>query len=324
MLTCLLITGYTGYAAGNDKIIFTANQNWLSRIYVLDLGGGVVDFHEYDFYRFCGMEVVEGELYVAEAFAPRLYKVDPQTGNLEVIVDDWSLYYFYDVAFDGTYFYLDEWDLNRYDIDGNYAGTAAFDEYVLGCAWDGQYFWTLDDHNLIKCWNLSAWPEVRHVPSNDFVPPSPQCRGLWFDGEYFWSAESGDTPGTIYKFNHHGDVVRQWDEPAFSGWGAVLWTDPATVAPELLQPDLTLSLRGNHPNPFNPTTVIRFELERRELVELSIYDVLGRKVNTLLLDILPAGCHEKAWHADGLASGVYWARLAAGDRFDTHKMVLLK
>jgi hypothetical protein len=47
---------------------------------------------------------VDGQLYVAEAFAPRVYKVDPATGDLQVFIDDWSLYYFYDVAFDGTYF----------------------------------------------------------------------------------------------------------------------------------------------------------------------------------------------------------------------------
>jgi len=84
------------------------------------------------------MEVVNNELYAVDAFAPRLYKVDIETGDLEVIIDDWSLFYFYDVAFDGTYFYVTEWDLNRYDINGVKNGTAPFDEDVFGSAWDGQ------------------------------------------------------------------------------------------------------------------------------------------------------------------------------------------
>jgi hypothetical protein len=138
LMTGLVLAGPAIFESTASEIIFTANQSWLSRIYVLDEGADVLAFHEYDFYRFTGMEVVGGELYIAEAFAPRLYKVDPYSGDLEVIIDDWSLYYFYDVAFDGEYFYVDEWDLNRYDIDGNYAGTASFDENVLGCAWDGQ------------------------------------------------------------------------------------------------------------------------------------------------------------------------------------------
>ena len=108
--------------SARDLMVFTANQEFLSRIYVMDTTGSVIDFHEYDFYRFVGMEVVDDELYVADAFAPRVYKIEPITGDLDVFIDDWSLYYFYDVAFDGTYFYVDEWDLNRYDINGNYAG----------------------------------------------------------------------------------------------------------------------------------------------------------------------------------------------------------
>lgn len=312
-------------AFADDVMVFTANQEFLSRIYLMDTTGTVIDYHQYDFYRWVGMEVVNGELYIAEAFAPRVYKVDPVTGDLEVIIDDWSLYYFYDVAFDGTYFYVDEWDLNRYDINGNYAGTASFDEYVLGCAWDGQYFWTLDDANLIKCWDLSGWPTIIPVPASNFTPPSPQCRGLCFDGEYFWSAESGDTPGLIYQFNHDGKVVQQWSEPAFSGWGAVLIKDPETgFSSPQLSGCTALRLESNHPNPFNPVTTIRFTLQDAGFVELSIYNAAGRKVETLFCNNLDAGVHEVTWRADGLASGVYWARLKAAGLIDTHKMVLLK
>jgi hypothetical protein len=209
-----------------DIIVYTANQEWLSRIYLLRMDGTVLNYFEYEFYRFVGMEVVNNELYVAEAFAPRVYKVDLHTGGLDVFIDDWSLYYFYDLAFDGTYFYVDEWDLNRYDVNGNKDGMASFDEYVLGCAWDGSHFWTLDDYNLIKCWDISSWPTIIPVPDNHFAPPSPESRGLWFDGIHFWTAESkDDILGKIYKFNHGGQVVQEWTEPAFSGWAACVILD---------------------------------------------------------------------------------------------------
>ncbi|UCG53352.1 MAG: T9SS type A sorting domain-containing protein [Candidatus Latescibacterota bacterium] len=332
-LTFLLIWTVCGASAtlspetthADDVMIFTANQEFLSRIYVLDTAGNVVDFHQYDFYRFVGMEVVEGELYVAEAFAPRVYKVDPETGDLDVFIDDWSLFYFYDVAFDGTYFYVDEWDLNRYDINGDYAGTASFDEDVLGCAWDGEYFWTLDDTNLIKCWDLSGWPSVTAVPDNNFTPPSPQCRGLYFDGEYFWSAESGDTPGWIYKFDYSGKPIEEWVEPAFSGWGTALIEDPGTgISPKPLSADIAFGLKGNYPNPFNPTTTIHFTLPRAGFAELTVYDVTGRRIRTLISTFMEAGVHKVPWDAAGLASGVYWALLRAGGRTATHKMWLLK
>ena len=47
------------------------------------------------------------------------------------------------------------------------------------------------------------------------------CRGLWFDGVYFWTAESyEDSLGYIYQFDYNGDIVNQWLEPAYSGWSA--------------------------------------------------------------------------------------------------------
>jgi hypothetical protein len=212
-----------GERYSEDLIVFTANQEWLSRIYVLTTYGSVVRYFEYEFYRFADLEVVNNEVYAAEAFAPRVLKVDLHTGALEVIVDDWSLYYFYDVAFDGVHFYVNEWDLNRYTIDGTKTGTASFDGSVWGGAWDGEYYWTVTDENLIKCWDLSQWPTVTEVPENAITPPSPECRGLWFDGQDFWTAESIEsTRGYIYRFDYSGSIQKQWLEPAFQGWGACL------------------------------------------------------------------------------------------------------
>ena len=137
----------------------------MSRIYFLRMDGSVISYFHYDPYRFVDMEVVDNELYASEAFAPRVLKVDLHTGELDVIVDDWTLYYFYGLAFDGTYWYLDEWDLNRYELDGTKDGVAPFDEEVMGAAWDGVYLWTLNhEENRIKCWSVASWPLMIEVP----------------------------------------------------------------------------------------------------------------------------------------------------------------
>jgi hypothetical protein len=219
------VAGTPGSESPSEEIIlFTANQDFMSRIYLLRMDGSVITYFHYDPYRFVDMEVVGNELYAAEAFAPRVLKVDLHTGELDVIVDDWTLYYFYGIAFDGTHWYLDEWDLNRYEFDGTKVGMAPFDEEVMGAAWDGQFLWTLNhEENRIKCWDVSLWPVMIELTARGFAPPTPACRGLWFDGQYFWTAESVEGAlGQIYKFDHSGAVAEQWLAPAFQGWGAAV------------------------------------------------------------------------------------------------------
>ncbi len=85
-----------------------------------------------------------------------------------------------------------------------------------------------------------------------------------------------------------------------------------------------LQLSRNYPNPFNPTTNIRYTLGSRLLVTLKIYDMLGREVAVLVNEEKPAGTYEAVWNAHNLPSGVYFYRLRAGSREETNKMVLLR
>jgi len=91
----------------------------------------------------------------------------------------------------------------------------------------------------------------------------------------------------------------------------------------------TYELRQNHPNPFNPTTTIRFSLGATEKVKLEIFNVLGQKVRTLLDKHMTAGRHRVIWDAQNevghkLGSGIYFYRISAGDYVQTRKMILLK
>jgi alpha-glucosidase (family GH31 glycosyl hydrolase) len=87
---------------------------------------------------------------------------------------------------------------------------------------------------------------------------------------------------------------------------------------------LNFRLNQNYPNPFNPTTVINYQLPAVSEVKLIVYDILGRNVATLVEGRQGPGSHTVEWHAEGMASGVYFVRLQAGPFAATKKLVLLK
>ncbi|MCL5021590.1 MAG: endo-1,4-beta-xylanase, partial [Bacteroidetes bacterium] len=89
-------------------------------------------------------------------------------------------------------------------------------------------------------------------------------------------------------------------------------------------PPTSYSLGQNYPNPFNPTTMIHFALPSSGHVTLRVYDILGRIVETLVDGVENAGEHSVSFNGAGLASGVYFYRLQAGDRFLQKKMMLIK
>ena len=84
-------------------------------------------------------------------------------------------------------------------------------------------------------------------------------------------------------------------------------------------------LDSAYPNPFNPSTVIPFELSEASEVTLAVYDMLGREVDLLFkAHLLSAGRHEAHFNAEGLPSGVYLVRLTAGEKVLTNRVTLLQ
>ena len=87
---------------------------------------------------------------------------------------------------------------------------------------------------------------------------------------------------------------------------------------------MSFSLFQNYPNPFNPTTYIGFRIEDVGLVTLKVYDVMGRRVATLVDKVEQPGSYEVQFNGSDLASGVYFYRLTAPSYSKVLKMLLLK
>ena len=97
----------------------------------------------------------------------------------------------------------------------------------------------------------------------------------------------------------------------------------------VLEPEISLkpnkySLHPPHPNPFNPMTAISYQLQAAGYVKLAVYDVQGREVERLVDGWTPAGFYQMTFDASQLSSGIYFARLMAGNFDQTRKLLLIK
>jgi len=94
--------------------------------------------------------------------------------------------------------------------------------------------------------------------------------------------------------------------------------DAANILPE------DYALYQSYPNPFNPSTTIKYSIPNSDIVNIKVFDILGREVAVLLNEYKPAGTYNIEFNASRFASGVYFYQLHSGNFVETKKMVLMK
>jgi pectate lyase len=145
-----------------------------------------------------------------------------------------------------------------------------------------------------------------------------------------WETLNGLDPAdkSDYNLDNDGDVYTNIEE-------FLNQTDPNTpqtgILDELLtaKPPLNPLLIQNYPNPFNNSTVLAFELPQKSIINLQIYDLNGRLVDTLKNGFYPAGVHNLTWNGNDqngkiVSSGIYYAVLKTNSQRSVTKMMLLK
>jgi hypothetical protein len=132
------------------------------------------------------------------------------------------------------------------------------------------------------------------------------------------------------------DTVANQNGPAFGLFAALangtvieLPSIPVGIIPSEQLVPAEYALHPNYPNPFNPTTTIKYDLKQAGDVRLTIYNLLGQKVHTLVNARQEAGYQSAIWDGrndvgSGVASGIYIYRLEAGNYISTRKMILMK
>ncbi len=135
--------------------------------------------------------------------------------------------------------------------------------------------------------------------------------------DYSWTDRSVINGRTYYYKLHYTDAN---GNHVYSDNGApvVVEATPGANIPT------AFSLQQNFPNPFNAQTSFAFDLPTNEMVSLTVFDLLGREVATVLNGHMEAGHHTLNWSAEGLASGIYTYTLTAGSYTDSKKLLFLK
>jgi len=140
-------------------------------------------------------------------------------------------------------------------------------------------------------------------------------------GEYFLAARFSYGDSIFYggySFNGGG----KWDSEVNTNKRILVITETSNESKREIN---SFSLSQNYPNPFNPSTEIRFSIPQSELVTLTVYNVLGEQIATLIQSNLTAGSHSISFNTNNaISSGVYFYHLQAGNFVETKQMLLVK
>jgi len=143
----------------------------------------------------------------------------------------------------------------------------------------------------------------------------------------FLITKSGREPDIAIR---NGRIYTTWVDNRDNGtgddvWANVLdWDNPVGInEKDILQIPSDHKLSQNYPNPFNPVTIISYQLSMNSNVALSVYNLLGQNVATLVSEKKVAGYHEIVFNGENLSSGVYVYKIEVGEWTDVKKMILL-
>jgi len=144
------------------------------------------------------------------------------------------------------------------------------------------------------------------------------------DGGITWTRQINGTKDVLYSV-FFTDVNNGW---AVANNGTILHTTNSGVSfveeEQIDKMPTEFLLSYNYPNPFNPSTKIKYSVPQSSNVVIKVYDILGNEIETLVNEEKSAGSYELTWNAKGLSSGVYFYQLRAGSFVETKKMVLIK
>ncbi|HCA42820.1 MAG TPA: hypothetical protein DEP28_06155 [Bacteroidetes bacterium] len=136
---------------------------------------------------------------------------------------------------------------------------------------------------------------------------------------YIW-----EVPGVVFSNDNFPWPMFGHDRYLTNQHGFIPPDEPVNISSYSANVPENINLEQNFPNPFNPVTKIKFSVNKKDKYKLSIYNILGEKIETLLDDILNVGFYEVTFNGNDLSSGIYIYKLESLNFNQSKKMMLLK
>ena len=171
---------------------------------------------------------------------------------------------------------------------------------------------------VFRSFNLSDYDALSVYDGED--KNAPQVSGSPFTGTALPPEIKATNSSGALTFYFESNIA--YNAP---GWEAEVSTDAISRVDKTQRQAIeSFALIGNYPNPFNPNTIIKYELPITNEVTLVVYNALGQKVRTLVNKRQESGKYSVSFNASTLSSGIYYYRLSAGSFVQVHKMLLVK
>jgi len=149
--------------------------------------------------------------------------------------------------------------------------------------------------------------------------------GVFFTNNYgtTWTELADGLPNTVAM---HLDYHQSSNKLRIGTHGRGVWETDAVIGLVNFNNEIpaSYSLQQNYPNPFNPVTTIKYDVVKNGLVKLSVFDVLGKELKSIINTVQQAGTYTVQFDASLLTSGVYFYKLETGGFVETKKMMLVK
>ena len=335
--TGLIPRGYCSaeYVSSQNKIyIFNGNTytgvTYTDTIEIVNAGTGTISYSASNPYpvEYGGSAVWNDKIYVfggsnSGVYSNRLYEFDPQS-------DSWTR--------------LPDMEEAKQTSGRIIDGVL----YVFG-GYNGSVSKRIDAYDI----QSSSWEKMADMPVGISAHATVgHCKYVWLVGSYdnIQSLAVYDTETNIFTQlssdmigrRHSGSVVARDNLYIFGGNQASsnssalqslefteLYHYCITDAIEEIMTPVDFRLNQNYPNPFNPTTTIHYSLPEESHITITVFDMLGKKVNQVISSVQPAGSHSIQWNGtdhngNPVSTGIYLYQIQTGDFIQTKKMVLMK